>query len=499
VQPCSIEVQKAAIQNYARAKGFVVVRTYQDLGRSGLSLRRRPGLSALLNEIASGRNDYQAILVYDVSRWGRFQDVDESAHYEFLCKKFKVPVHYCAESFANDGTWPNFILKSLKRAMAAEYSRDLSARIFRGQKHVAQLGFRTGASPGYGFQRVAISSDGLRTQSLRAGEYKSLSSDHIVLVPGPPDEVRWVREIFTIALRGDVGFSAIAAELNRQGVPYRRGHPWRSFTIKRILTSQKYAGWNVWNQVSTKLQSVPKRNPSDQWVRVPQAFSEIVNLSTFERVQEILPTSPRWTSEQIVRGVEQLAHKGRLSQRAVEECPEVPSPTTLRRRVCGLRRIYSRRGLNGEGFGNEPFNLRQRLLILRNNVFDELADLFPHKIATFHLPRRSRQILRLDNDLAVSVVVCGRHLRKTGVERWNICPIPAERHFMTLICLDGAEQPQYYLAPSLDVEQEHFFVGLNHRFLLGALRLTNLAEFYEAAGRFLNSNPLLGRKTVSIT
>jgi hypothetical protein len=24
--------------------------------------------------------------VYDVSRWGRFQDPDEAAHYEFLCK-----------------------------------------------------------------------------------------------------------------------------------------------------------------------------------------------------------------------------------------------------------------------------------------------------------------------------------------------------------------------------------------------------------------------------
>jgi hypothetical protein len=31
------------------------------------------------------------------SRWGRFQDADESAHYEFLCKSAGIPVHYCAE------------------------------------------------------------------------------------------------------------------------------------------------------------------------------------------------------------------------------------------------------------------------------------------------------------------------------------------------------------------------------------------------------------------
>jgi hypothetical protein len=56
---------------------------------------------------------------------GRFQDTDEAAHYEFLCKRSGVPIHYCAEPFANDGTVPSSILKTLKRTMAAEYSREL--------------------------------------------------------------------------------------------------------------------------------------------------------------------------------------------------------------------------------------------------------------------------------------------------------------------------------------------------------------------------------------
>jgi DNA invertase Pin-like site-specific DNA recombinase len=37
------------------------------------------------------------VLVYDVSRWGRFQDIDESAHYEFVCKQAGIKVAYCAE------------------------------------------------------------------------------------------------------------------------------------------------------------------------------------------------------------------------------------------------------------------------------------------------------------------------------------------------------------------------------------------------------------------
>ena len=89
----------------------------------------------------------QTILVYDVSRWGRFQDTDEPAHYEFLCKSAGVPIHYCAETFANDGTFAGLIMKTLKRTMAGEYSRELGVRILAGQKRLADLGFKQGGRP----------------------------------------------------------------------------------------------------------------------------------------------------------------------------------------------------------------------------------------------------------------------------------------------------------------------------------------------------------------
>jgi hypothetical protein len=37
--------------------------------------------------VESGAASFDVILVYDVSRWGRFQDADESAYYEYLCKR----------------------------------------------------------------------------------------------------------------------------------------------------------------------------------------------------------------------------------------------------------------------------------------------------------------------------------------------------------------------------------------------------------------------------
>lgn len=76
--------QMASIGRYADDRNFAIVKTYEDNGRSGLKLKGRTGLQQLLGDVLSGQPDFEAILVYDVSRWGRFQDVDESAHYEFL-------------------------------------------------------------------------------------------------------------------------------------------------------------------------------------------------------------------------------------------------------------------------------------------------------------------------------------------------------------------------------------------------------------------------------
>nr|QQZ48914.1 recombinase family protein [Phenylobacterium glaciei] len=73
----SIENQRSAIASYAVERGFEVVCSYVDAGRSGLTLTGRPGLKALLSDALGPAPDFRAILVFDVSRWGRFQDVDQ--------------------------------------------------------------------------------------------------------------------------------------------------------------------------------------------------------------------------------------------------------------------------------------------------------------------------------------------------------------------------------------------------------------------------------------
>jgi DNA invertase Pin-like site-specific DNA recombinase len=188
-QQYSFENQSAVIQKYAESHGFEVVRTYPDAAKRGVVLRNRTGLQQLLHDVVAGTAEYKAILVYDVSRWGRFQDTDESAHYEFLCRSAGVPVHYCAEPFANDGSLLSSIMKALKRTMAGEYSRELGVKVIAGQKRLAERGFKQGGIPGYGFRRFLVSENRIPKQLLANGDLKSIATDRVILVPAPASEV----------------------------------------------------------------------------------------------------------------------------------------------------------------------------------------------------------------------------------------------------------------------------------------------------------------------
>src|SRR5439155_18814287 len=105
-------------------------------------------------------------------------------------------VHYCAEAFTNDNTPTATIIKSVKRAMAGEYSRELSIKVFAGQCRLIELGYRQGGMAGYGLRRMLQDQHGVHKGVLNPGEHKSIQTDRIILVPGPPKEVATVQRIY---------------------------------------------------------------------------------------------------------------------------------------------------------------------------------------------------------------------------------------------------------------------------------------------------------------
>src|SRR5437660_4184435 len=197
-QQYSTSNQMDVIREYAKRRDLEIVKDYSDEGKSGLNIQGRDSLSQMIREVQNGQANFSSILVYDVSRWGRFQDADESAYYEYICRKAGVAVHYCAEQFENDGSPVSTIVKGVKRAMAGEYSRELSTKVFQGACRLIQLGFKQGGTAGFGLRRMLVDQSGQQKTVLKIGEQKSIQTDRVVLVPGSEEVqvVHWIYESF---------------------------------------------------------------------------------------------------------------------------------------------------------------------------------------------------------------------------------------------------------------------------------------------------------------
>ena len=287
-QQYSTENQLDRIKEYATRRNMEIVRVFEDAGKSGLNVRGRESLRQMIAEVETGKADFKCILAYDVSRWGRFQDADESGYYEYICKRAGIAVHYCAEQFENDGSPTSNIIKSVKRSMAGEYSRELSTKVFQGACRLIQLGFKQGGAAGYGLRRMLIDQAGAPKGMLSRGEHKSLQTDRVVLTLGPEDAVATVRSVYRAFLDEQLTEGEIATRLNAKGLRTDLGRPWSRGTVHQLLTNEKYIGNNVYHRTSFKLKRKHVQNPPDMWIRVEGAFPAVVTPGEFLRVQEII-------------------------------------------------------------------------------------------------------------------------------------------------------------------------------------------------------------------
>jgi DNA invertase Pin-like site-specific DNA recombinase len=341
-QKYSTENQAAAIAAYAAQRNLTIVRTYADHGRSGVRIEGREDLQRLIRDVKSGEADFDVILVYDISRWGRFQDADESAYYEFMCKEAGINVLYCAEQFENDGSLVSAILKNIKRVMAGEYSRELSVKVHAGACRLSALGYRLGAPPSYGLRRVLVDENDRAKGLLAKGDRKYLKTDHVRLRQGPTDEadaVRWIFRQFVVKRKSE---AEIARQLNRRTIPNKLGEPWNRRLVGMLLKNENYVGNIVYNRRSYRLKQKGVDNPSHLWIRSVAAIEPIVERSLFLRAQKIIEERrvelPE--DEMLARLRATLKRRGRLSGAIINETVGLPCTATYMEHFGTLRNAY---------------------------------------------------------------------------------------------------------------------------------------------------------------
>lgn len=486
-QRYSTENQGEAIAAYAARRGYVIVRTYADQGKSGLSLDGRDALKALIRDVRSGAADYQAVLVYDVSRWGRFQDTDESAYYEFVCREAGIAIHYCAEQFDNDGSLSATIIKSMKRAMAGEYSRELSAKVFAGQCRLIALGYRQGGPAGFGLRRCLVSEAREVKGQLARGEQKSLQTDRVILVPGPAVEVDTVRRIYRLFVDERRSEREIAALLNHEGVLTDLGRPWTRGTIHQLLINEKYAGHNVYNRTSFKLKQRRVANDPAQWIRADRAFEPIVAADIFEAARALIEARSRKLTDEDMLGLlrDLLGRQGALSGLVIDEVEDMPSSASYRHRFGSLVRAYQLIGYTPDRDFRYVETNRVLRLLHPEIVAGVVAALGQAGARVTRDP--ASDLLTLNGEVTASVVIARCRQTRSGSDRWKIRLDTALRPDITVAVrmdADNRRVQDYYLLPWIDLGPAgRLRMAADNGVFLDAYRTETLDPFYALARR----------------
>lgn len=486
LQEFSTENQLSAIMRYAELRGLEVVRIYEDAGKSGLKAENRSGLQRLMADVATGSADFQVILAYDVSRWGRYQDADESAFYEHLCSRAGIRVHYCAEQFENDGSLTSNVVKSIKRLMAGEYSRELSDKVHAGQCRLVEKGFRQGGLAGYGLRRLLIDEHGAPKAELRMGDRKSLQTDRVILVPGPADEVETVRRIYRLFVEAGLNENAIATGLNQDGVRTDLGRPWTRGTVHEVLTNPKYVGDNIYNRVSFKLKQRRVTNAAELWVRAPSAFTAIVEVDVHRAALSIIEERSRRLSDddllELLR--ELLSEMGALSSMVIDEREAMPSSAVYRGRFGSLLRAYHLVGYRPERdyrYVEINRDLRRRHPGVVASILTGICAAGGHVMID-----AETELLSVNGEFTVSVVIARCAPTPAGSPRWRIRLDAGLMPDITVAVRMDAENREpldYYLLPRIDMTVPNLRLAQQNGLSLDGYRFESLDFLYTLAAR----------------
>ena len=419
-QQYSTENQSQAILEYAHGHDMEIVQTYADHGKSGLNLAGRLGLQKLLRDVQEGGPAFEALLVYDVSRWGRFQDADESAYYEYVLKQAGIKTHYCAEQFQNDGTMSSALIKTLKRTMAGEYSRELSVKVFAGQCRLIELGFRQGGPAGFGLRRHLVDQARNFKQVLQDGERKSLQTDRVILAAGPTHEVEIVRRMFQRFTETGESERQIADGLNSEGVLSDQSRPWTRAAVHQILINPKYIGSNVYNRRSFKLKRKRVRNPPEMWVTKPDAFEPVVPHEVFERALAIIDERHRRYSDDdmLARLRHLLSQTGKLSGFIIDEAEDMPSSFAYASRFGSLPRAYSLIGWSS-GRDYSYLEINRKIRAQHGPLIREIVDQLRANQAAVVQDERT-DLLTINSEYTAVLVLARCKKTQAGSERWIV-------------------------------------------------------------------------------
>jgi site-specific DNA recombinase len=315
-QERSLEDQRREIDSYATQHGYHILRWYTDNGISGDATERRQEFLKMHKAATNGR-DFDVILCWDYSRFGRFDSI-EAGRWIHPLRQAGVKLVTVAEGVVDWDCFSGRIMNALHAEGKHSFLTDLSRNVARSMAGVAQAGHLCGQAAPYGFDRMLVDERGAHRQRIRSGEKfgKPRSWRTTLVASDDPTKVSTVRWLFKTYADTDTGLRNLADQLNARGVPGPSGGAWYAASIKAMLENRNYTGTFTWakrregkyhnvaagqvrerdrSEVTLSPSGKPHAvdNPKDAWIVVEDAHEAIIDKAIFERVQAKLQERKR--------------------------------------------------------------------------------------------------------------------------------------------------------------------------------------------------------------
>ena len=439
MQKNSLAIQEEIIRNYADEQGLELIKIFSDKA-SGRQVKGRDSFLELLEWVEN--KDFKNILVRDVSRWGRFDNVDESAYWEYHCKNHGKEVIYIEEDFRNDNSLYDALVKNIKRVMAAEYSRKLGKLVLVGSKKIASQGFLPGGHPPYGLKRMLVSEKRVHLRILNKGERKSFVNERVILVPGNKEEIEYVNLIYSLYVNDLLGSTRICNYLNEQAIPSPSGGKWCTNAIDDILKSEKYIGNMVYNMTNKVPGRAKRMNPESEWVKCEGAFVPIVDKRVFFK-----------------------AKKMRASRRKSYTDEELLSILYERYQKYGIisSSLYYGKGLPLAGTYTKRFgSLETALLLSQKELVEQAKEKTVSSLKNFYRVEESNGSYIIDKKIRLGIKISFTFIRK-NLACWIFHLKRKNDDFTLGLGMDGKKSNQrlrYFLFPNLIMKSDTINIPL---------------------------------------
>ncbi|HGN9055047.1 TPA: recombinase family protein [Klebsiella quasipneumoniae] len=486
-QQYSLHNQSEYIKDYAEKNNMEIAYTYDDAGKSGVSIVGRHSLQQLLSDVEQKKIDIQAVLFYDVSRFGRFQNSDEAAYYSFLFERNGVDLIYCSEPIpTKDFPLESSVILNIKRSSAAYHSRNLSEKVFIGQVNLIKLGYHQGGMAGYGLRRLLVDENGIAKEILSFRKRKSIQTDRVILIPGPKNEIKIVNRIYDLFIDNNVPEFIIAERLNEQNIPAENGTLWTRAKIHQILTNEKYIGNNIYNKTSSKLKSRLVKNPKHEWVRCDKAYKPIISKKKYNKAQEIIQLrSIHLTNEDLLEKLKQkLESNGKLSGFIIDEDDTGPSSSVYRTRFGGLLRAYTLIGYKPE----HDYSYLKINEALRS-FYSEIIEDFKGEIlkSNCHIDEyKYAPMLYINDEFLISVFVTKCIHMKSGKLRWKVRFDNSQKADITIVIRMNSQNISpldFYIIPKIENEYSKMCMTETNNIRLDLYRFDNLDKLLQIITR----------------